>query len=106
MKEIVQQILETEREIREKIDQAHAEAQKIVRNAEIRSREILDERRQEATREGQQMIERLKQEAEEERNRQVEAVKGGSPELLSSRSREIEQVVTKITGLVTGQEGL
>ncbi len=102
MKEIVQQILKTEQEVRDKIEEARKESQKIVRDAETRSREIVEEGRQKAVHEAQELVERLKREAEEERTRQIEAVRGGSPELIESRSREIDRAVERITRLLTG----
>ena len=48
MKEIVQKIMDTEREIRERIEQAGGEAQKIVRRAEAQSRETEELSRQKA----------------------------------------------------------
>jgi vacuolar-type H+-ATPase subunit H len=103
LKEVVKKIMETEAEVREQIERAHQEAQKIVRNAEARSREIAEESRQQAVRGGQQLVERLKREAEEERDRQVGRVKGGSPELMKQKEREIEEAVAQIIGLITGE---
>jgi vacuolar-type H+-ATPase subunit H len=104
MKEIVQKIMDTEREIREKIDRARSEAQKIVRKAESQSRETEELSRQKAVVEAHELVERMKREAEEEKNHQIEQVRGGSPELLESKAREIGTAVERIKKLVLGLE--
>lgn len=102
LKEIVQKIIETEKEVRGRIDETKAQAQKIVRDAETRSREIVDEGRQRAVQEGQELVERLKKEAEEERSQRVSQVSGGSGELIERKGGELEKAVEKIAKLVTG----
>ena len=101
MKEIVKRIMETETEIRDRVEDAHSEAQKIVRAAETGSRDIVEEKRLAAMKEGQALIERLASEAEEERALQVEKVSGGSAELLKRRSKEVEKAVARIIDIVT-----
>ncbi len=101
MKEIVQRIMETEKEIRGRVEDAHSEAQKIVRAAESGSRDIIEEKRLAAMKEGQALIERLASEAEAERTLQVEKVSGGSAELLKRRSKEVEKAVARIIDIVT-----
>jgi V/A-type H+-transporting ATPase subunit G/H len=104
MKEIVQKIMDTEREIREKIDGARGEAQKIVRRAESQSRETEELGRQRAVQEAHELVERMKREAEEEKSRQIEQVRGGSPELLETKAREIGIAVERVKKLVLGIE--
>lgn len=105
MKEVVRKIIETEREVRDRIERAHGQAQKIVRDSETSSRELTEERRQKAVLEAQELVERMKKEAEEEHHRQVEKVKGGSPELVRKKSKEIDRAVELVTALVIGSEG-
>ncbi len=105
MKEAVRKIIDTEREVREKIERARDDAQKTVRDAEIGSRELLEEAKQKAVREGQELIARLQREAEDERHRQVEMVKGGSPELMTKRKKEIDRAIQRIVTLISGREG-
>ena len=102
MKEVVQKIMETEREIRERIDGTREEAQKIIRRAEAESRDVEEQGRQKAVQEAYELIERMKREAEEEKNRQIEQVRGGSPELLGSRAKEIETAVEHVKRLILG----
>ena len=102
MKEIVKQIVETENEVRGRIEEARAEAQRIVRDAETRSREIVETGRQEAMRESQELVARLRREAEDERTRQIEAVKGGGAELLAGKTVEIERAAADVLGIITG----
>lgn len=104
MKEVVQKILETEKEVRESIERAHAEAQSIVRQAEERSRAVEDEVRRGAMRESQETLERMKREADEERKRLVDAAKGGSSDLIVKRSAEIEAAAERVTNLILGVE--
>ena len=102
MKEIVKQIMETETEVREAVDNARAEAQKIVRDAETRSRDVIDKGRQDAIRESQELVAKYRKDAEDERKRQVDAVKGGSDELLASKSAHIEAAALKVLDIVKG----
>ncbi|MBN2184002.1 MAG: hypothetical protein JW746_01610 [Candidatus Krumholzibacteriota bacterium] len=101
MKEIVKRIIETEKEIRDKVEDAHSQAQKIVRAAESGSRDIIEKKRLEAMKEGQALIERLTAEAEAKRTLQVEKVRGGSAELLKKRSKEVDRAVGRIVDMVT-----
>ena len=102
MKEIVKQIVETENEVRGRVEQAHTEAQKIVRDAEAHSREIVEAGRQETVHESQELVARLRHEAEEERTRQIEAVKGGGTELLAGKKGVIEAAAAEVLGIITG----
>ena len=104
MKEIVQKIMETEREVRERIDGTREEAQRIVRKAETESREVEEKGRQRAVGEAHELIVRMKREAEAEKNRQIEKVRGGSPELLETRAKEIGTAVDRVKKLVLGIE--
>jgi V/A-type H+-transporting ATPase subunit G/H len=104
MKEIVQKIMETEREVRERIEGAREEAQKIIRKAEFESRDVEEQGRQKAVREAQELVSRMKREAEEERNRQIEEVRGGSPELLETKAGEITTAVDRVKKLILGIE--
>ena len=101
MKEIVKKIMETEQEIRGKVEDAHSKAQKVIRAAESGSRDIIEKKRQDAMKEGQALIERLTAEAEAERTLQVDKVKGGSAELLKRRSKEVDIAVGRIIDMVT-----
>ncbi len=96
--------MEAEKEIRGKVEDAHSQAQKIVRSAETSSREIVEKSRQKAVKDGQDLIERLTNEAEKERDLQVGKVKGGGAELMNKRSSEIEGAVKRIIDIVTGRE--
>ena len=96
MKEVVRKIIDTEKEVREKIERTRENAQKTVRDAEVGSRDLLEDAKQKAVREGQELITRLQREAEEERNRQVEMVKGGSPELMTKRKEEIDRAIERV----------
>jgi len=104
MKEIVQKIMETEREVRERIDSAREEAQRIVRKAESDSRDVEEQARQKAVGEAHDLVERMKREAEQEKSRQIGEVRGGSPELLETKAKEIETAVDRVTKLVLGIE--
>lgn len=104
MKEIVQKIMETEREVRERIDGAREEAQRIVRKAESESRDVEEKGRQKAVGEAHDLVERMKREAEEEKNRQIEEVRGGGPELLEAKAGEIGTAIDRVTKLVLGIE--
>jgi vacuolar-type H+-ATPase subunit H len=101
LKEIVKKIMETENEVRGRVEDAHSQAQKIVRAAESGSRDIIEKKRLEAVKEGQALIERLTGEAEEQRTLQVEKVRGGSAELLKSRSKKVDRAVGRIIDMVT-----
>lgn len=96
--------METEHDVRERIDQARGQAQQIVREAEKRSRGLIEERRQKTAHEAQDTIARMKNEAEQERARQIEKVKGGSPELIEKKSSEIERAVRRVVDEVLGTE--
>jgi vacuolar-type H+-ATPase subunit H len=74
----------------------------IVRDAETRSREIIETGRQTAVRESQELLARLRREAEQERARQVDAVKGGGAELLAGKTAEIETAAAEVLGIITG----
>ena len=102
MKEIVKQIMETETEVREAVDKARAEAQKIVREAETESRDVIEKGRQSAIRESQELVAKYRKDAEDERRRQVDAVKGGSEELLASKGARIETAAVKVLDIVKG----
>ncbi len=102
MKEIVKQIMETETEVREAVDDARNEAQKIVREAEALSRDVIEKGRQSAIRESQELVAKLRKDAEDERKAQVDAVKGGSEELLASKASHIDTAVLKMLDIVKG----
>lgn len=104
MKEIVQKILETEKEVRESIDRAHADAQDVVRKAEDESQTVDERFRQEAMHEAQQITERMKREAEAERERMIESAHGGSAELLKKKSAEIKAASDRVLRLLLGIE--
>jgi F0F1-type ATP synthase membrane subunit b/b' len=97
--------METEREVRERIEKSREEAQLIVREAEKRGRELVEERRQGAAREAQETIERMKREAESERERQIEKVQGGSSALIETRRTEIDRAAGRVAAVVLGAEG-
>jgi V/A-type H+-transporting ATPase subunit G/H len=94
--------MDTEREVRERIDGAREEAQKIIRRAETESRNVDEQGRQRAVKEANELIERMKREAEEEKNRQIDKVKGGSPELLASKAKEIDRAAERVKRLILG----
>ena len=102
MKEIVQKILETEREVREAIDRAHGDAQRIVHEAEARSRQIEDEYRQKATHEAQEIVERMKAEAEAERAKRIGSVQSGSADLIRAKRPEIARSADRVIKLILG----
>jgi vacuolar-type H+-ATPase subunit H len=102
LKEIVKQIMETETEVRKAVEDARVEAQKIVREAEAQSRDIIEKGRQDAIRESQKLVVKYHDDAEAERKRQIDAVKGGSEELLASKSDHIERAVLKVLDIVKG----
>ena len=102
VKEAVQKILETEKELRESIERAHTEAQNIVRGAEERSRQVEDEVRQRAVREAQEMLDRMKREAEEERSRQLETAQAGIVDLAGKKTAAIKAAAERVTNLVLG----
>ena len=102
MKEIVKQIMETETEVREAVDSARADAQKIVRDAETQSRDVIEKGRQSAIRESQELVAKYRKDAEDERRQQVDAVKGGSEELLASKAAHIGTAAVKVLDIVKG----
>ena len=104
MKEIVKKIMETEQEVRERIDRARGDAQRIVREAEKRSRELVEEDRQKTARDAQEIVARMKREAEQEKVHRIEKVKGGSPELIEKKGREIDRAVRRVVDAVLGTE--
>ncbi len=104
MKEAVQKILETEKEVRESIERSHAEAQAIVRGAEERSRQVEDEVRQNAQHEAQEILDRMKREAEDARARQVAQAQGGTSDLVAKKTSEIAAAAERVTNLVLGIE--
>jgi len=105
LKEVVKKIMETENELRGKVEDARSQAQKIVKTAESGSRDIIEKKRQEAMKKGQALIESMTNEAESERTLQVDKVKGGSSELLKRRSKEVDRAVDRIIDMVTGKSG-
>ena len=102
MKEIVQKILEVEKEVRESIEKAHADAQRIVREAEDKSGQIEARVREQAMHEAQKKVDLLKGEAEAERQRQIAAAQGGSTELIEKKSTEIKAAARRVTDLILG----
>jgi len=104
MKEIVQKIMETEREVRERIDGAREDAQRIIRKAESESRDVEEQSRQKAVGKAHDLVERMKREAEAEKSRQIEEVRGGSPELLETKAKQIDTAVERVTNLILGVE--
>ena len=104
MKEVVQKILETEKEVRESIERAHAEAQSIVRKAEDRSRAVEEEFRLKAMAEAQRIAKRMKEEAEAERQRQIAAAQGGSAALIQKKASAIAETSERVAELILGAE--
>jgi vacuolar-type H+-ATPase subunit H len=104
VKEIVQQILETEKDVRDSIEKAHADAQAIVRDAEHKSREVDERIRQKAIHEAQVIAERIKQEAEAEQQRQIANAQGARSELIKRKSVEIKTATERVVSLILGIE--
>lgn len=104
MKEIVQKILEAEKEARDGIERARAEAQRIVREAEEKSRQVEDGVRQGAMQKAHAVMERMKEEAEAERRRQVENAQIGSAEIIGKKKAEIEAAAGRVANLILGIE--
>jgi vacuolar-type H+-ATPase subunit H len=102
LKEIVQKILETEKEVRESIEKAHADAQAIVHGAEHTSREVDERVRQKAIHEAQEIAERMKQEAEAERQREIASAQGARSELLKRKGAEIKTATERVVNLILG----
>ncbi|MDD4856845.1 MAG: hypothetical protein PHD74_01925 [Candidatus Krumholzibacteria bacterium] len=104
MKEIVQKILETEKEVRESIEKAHADSQTIVREAENKSSQVEEGVREKAMHEAAAIMERKKAEAEVERQRQIAAAQGGSAELIKKKNAAIREAADSVTNLILGIE--
>lgn len=104
MKEIVQKILETEKEVREGIEKARGDAQTIVREAEEKSRRAEEEMRQKAVLKAHAITERMKEEAERERKQQVDRAQVGSAEIIKRKKAEIEAAAGRVTDLILGIE--
>lgn len=104
MKEIVQKILETEKEARENIERARSDAQEIVRKAEDKSGQVEEGVREKAMHEAQAIIERMKGEGDEERKRQIEKAQGGSAEIIEKKRAEIEAAAGRVTNLILGTD--
>jgi len=104
LKEIVQKILEAEKEARDGIENARSEAQTIVREAEEKSRQVEERVRQDAMRKAHSIAERMKEEAEGERKRQVESAQVGSTEIIKKKKAEIEAAADRVTNLILGIE--
>jgi vacuolar-type H+-ATPase subunit H len=104
VKEIVQKILETEKEVRDSIEKAHADAQTIVRDAEHKSREVDERVRQKAIHESQEIAERMKQEDEAERQRQIANAQSARSELIKRKSSEMKTATERVVNLILGIE--
>jgi vacuolar-type H+-ATPase subunit H len=104
LKEVVQKILETEKEARENIERAHADAQTVVRDAEHQSRLVDEKIRQQAIHAAQEISERMKQEAEAERQQRIAQAHGERSELLKRKSAEIASVTERVVNLILGIE--
>lgn len=103
MKDIVKKIMESEKEVRASIEAARAQAQQIVRDAETKNREIIEQGRLQAVQEGQILLEKMKREAEEERKIQVSQVSIDTDEVMKKRGPNIDRTVAIIKDLVTGK---
>jgi len=104
LKEIIQKILEAEKEAREGIEKAHADAQTIVREAEEKSRQVEERVRQDAMQKAHSIMEQMKEEAERERTQQVERAQVGSVEIIKKKKSEIEAAADRVTNLILGIE--
>jgi len=104
VKEIVQKILEAEKEARDGIEHARAEAQQVVREAEEKSRQAEERVRQGAMAQAHSIMERMKDEAEEERRRQVEMAQVGSAEIIKKKKTEMDAAAGRVTNLILGIE--
>jgi vacuolar-type H+-ATPase subunit H len=104
LKEVVQKILETEKEVRESIERAHVDAQAIMREAEHQSRLVDEKIRQKAIHEAQEITERMKQEAEAERQREIAKAQSVRSELLKSKGAEIKAATERVVNLILGIE--
>jgi V/A-type H+-transporting ATPase subunit G/H len=104
VKEIVQKILEAEKEARDGIERSRAEAQQIVRESEDKSRQVEEGVRQGAMQKSHAIMEQMKEEAEAERRRQVEHAQVGSAEIIRKKKVEIEAAAGRVTNLILGIE--
>ena len=72
------------------------------RRADYHQRDIIEKGRQGAIRESQELVAKCRSDAEAERKRQVDAVKGGSEEMLASKSAQIEAASVKVLEIAKG----
>jgi vacuolar-type H+-ATPase subunit H len=104
LKRQIDRILETEKEVREKIDQAREKSRKIIREAEAKSREIVDGGRKEAFSRSKDIVEDYKKRAKEERDRQIGGVKADTEDFFSQKRGEIEKAASRITEMLSDPE--
>ena len=101
MKEQIDRILKTEKEVHEKIEESRDESRKIIKEAEARSREIVDEGRKEAFERSKGIVEGYKSRAEVEREKKIGDVKAGNEDFFSDREGEIKNAIGRIAEIVS-----
>lgn len=101
MKEQIDRILETEKEVNAKIEKAREKSRKIIREAEANSREVINQGRKEAFSRSKDIVEDYKKKARDQREKQIGNVKAGSEDFFSEKKAEIEKAVSRITEIIS-----
>lgn len=105
MKEILEKILEVEKENRNKIEQARLQAAETLKQAEAKAVEIIEKTKKEAIVQAQELIQNAKQKAENKKQTIYANLKKQAEEY-KSRKETIEQVIAKSLNIITKTDTL
>ena len=100
MKEVLQEILDAEKEAEEKVKQAREDAAKIRREADERCEEILKNAREEAHGVAREIATRAEEAVEKEYRAELEKAEENKNRFIEEESGRIDALVDRLTGMI------
>lgn len=100
MKEVIEEILQEEKEARHRVETAREEAKKIRLNAEAMSKKILAEAQSEAGIESKKILNQAKENAENERIQKLSDAEKASGSLWEEKADLINQTISDLVDMI------
>lgn len=104
MKEIIEKILEEEKQARERVDGAREKAKQIRIEAEKESKKILEEIQQKGREEAKALIAQAEGEAKEQREEELRGAARLDQTLWNEKKQDIEDTVEVLFRMVLGED--
>ena len=102
MKEVIEAILDEEKEAKARVNKAREEAKKIRSDAEDKAKNIVSKSHEEVQQAGKTLIEQARDRANETREEQLRASEGELENFWDEHQTEIRGTINKMFHLITG----